>query len=137
MSKELEIEQKLLEVRYMLTEAQGRLRPLPRALTPEDHEDDTLPARIAAFFQWCRNRGQYQAFGPRIGGIGSEPLGAPTDDIGEARAQVALRHRKIGGHGFVRDYDTGKAACTAQDLTDDELDAATKQHLHGLGIEDT
>jgi len=134
MSKELEIEQKLIEVRYMLTEARGRLRPLPRALTPEDHEEDDLPARIGAFLQWCRSRGRYQAFGPRIGGIGNEPLGAPTDDIREARAQVASRHRKIGGHGFVRDYD--KASCTAQDLTDAEQDPATEQHLRSQRIED-
>ena len=32
----------------ILREARRRLAPLPRALTPEDHEPDTLPARIDA-----------------------------------------------------------------------------------------
>lgn len=35
-------------LRSLLSEARRRLAPLPRALTPEDHEPDTLPARIDA-----------------------------------------------------------------------------------------
>lgn len=42
------LEGEVNDLRALLREASHRLRPLPRALTPEDHEPDTLPARIAA-----------------------------------------------------------------------------------------